>query len=95
MQVFGGINKLKTHDLPLPINLEGLKPGFRRAREAAGMPQVHFHDLRHSRTILLLPLGTPMEVVREVLGHTSIKTTERYAHVMVKPQREALAKLGE
>lgn len=81
--------------LPLPINFEGLKTGFRRAREAAGMPHVHFHDLRHSCATLLLQLGTPMEVVREVLGHTSIKTTERYAHVMVKPQREALAKLGE
>jgi integrase len=33
-------------------------------------------------------------VVREILGHTSIKTTERYAHVMVQPQRRALAKLG-
>lgn len=81
--------------LPLPINFEGLKTGFRRAREAAGMPHARFHDLRHSCATLLLQLGTPMEVVREILGHTSVKTTERYAHVMVQPQREALAKLGD
>jgi site-specific recombinase XerD len=35
-----------------------------------------------------------MEVVREILGHTSVKTTERYAHVMVAPQRAAPEKLG-
>jgi integrase len=34
--------------LPLAINFEGIKTGFRRAREAAGMNHVHFHDLRHS-----------------------------------------------
>jgi integrase len=80
--------------LPLPITFEGVKTGFRRAREAAGMPEVHFHDLRHSCATILLGLGAELHVVREILGHTSIKTTERYAHVMVKPQREALQKLG-
>lgn len=81
--------------LPLTINFEGLKSGFRRAREAAGMPHVHFHDLRHSCATILLQLGVELHVVREILGHTSVKTTERYAHVMVKPQREALGKLGD
>lgn len=80
--------------LPLPINFEGIKSGFRRAREAAGYPEVHFHDLRHSCATIMLGLGVDLHVVREILGHTSIKTTERYAHVMVKPQREALNKLG-
>ena len=80
--------------LPLPISFEGVKTGFRRAREAAGYPDVHFHDLRHSCATILLGLGADLHVVREILGHTSIKTTERYAHVMVAPQRAALAKLG-
>jgi integrase len=81
--------------LPLAINFEGVKTGFRRAREAAAMPEVHFHDLRHSCATILLQLGADLHVVREILGHTSIKTTERYAHVMLKPQREALTKLGD
>jgi integrase len=58
------------------------------------MPDVHFHDLRHSCATILLGLRVPLYVVREILGHTSIKTTERYAHVMVGPRREALQKLG-
>jgi len=59
------------------------------------MPEVHFHDLRHSCATILLQLGAELHVVREILGHTSVKTTERYAYVMLKPQREALAKLGD
>lgn len=80
--------------LPLAIGFEGVKSGFRRARESAGMPGVHFHDLRHSCATIMLGLGVELHVVREILGHTCIKTTERYAHVMVKPQRDALNKLG-
>lgn len=81
--------------LPLGISFEGVKSGFRRARERAGMPHVHFHDLRHSCATVMLGLGVELHVVREILGHTSVKTTERYAHVMTGPQREALEKLGQ
>ncbi|BAP87266.1 integrase family protein [Burkholderiales bacterium GJ-E10] len=81
--------------LPMRINFEGVKSGFRRAREAAGMAHVHFHDLRHSCATIMLGVGVPMHVVREILGHSSIRTTERYAHVLVAPQRAALKKLGD
>jgi len=80
--------------VPLALNAEGLKSGFRRAREAAGMPQVHFHDLRHSCATILLSLDTPLDVVRDILGHTTIKTTERYSHALVHRQRQALEGLG-
>lgn len=80
--------------VPLRINYEGLKSGFRRAREAAGMAHVHYHDLRHSCATILLALGTPLDVVRDILGHTTIKTTERYAHALVARQRTALEGLG-
>jgi integrase len=76
--------------IPLQINFEGLKTGFRRAREAAGMPQIRFHDLRHSCASLLINMGTPLEVIRDILGHTSVRTTERYAHLLIDRQREAL-----
>lgn len=80
--------------VPLPLNAEGLKSGFRRAREAANRPEVHFHDLRHSCATILLSLGTPLDVVRDVLGHSTIKVTERYAHALVHRQRAALEGLG-
>lgn len=78
--------------LPLQITAEGLKTGFRRAREAAKMPEVHFHDLRHSCATILLASGADLYTVAKILGHTTVKTTERYAHHQVDAQRAALAK---
>lgn len=80
--------------IPLKLTAEGLKTGFRRARESAGMPHIHFHDLRHSTASLLINMGTPLEVVRDILGHTSVKTTERYAHLLIDRQRDALDALS-
>jgi integrase len=82
--------------LPLAVTFEGVKSGIRRAREKAGLPGIGFHILRHSCATILLspPINAPMHVVREILGHTSIKTTERYAHVQQAPQRAALEGLG-
>lgn len=76
--------------LPLKMNFEGLKTGFRRAREAAGMPHVHFHDLRHSCATILLASGTDLYTVAKILGHSTIKVTERYAHHQIAAQRSAL-----
>lgn len=78
--------------LPLGLNFEGLKTGFRRAREAAGMPEVHFHDLRHSCATILLASGADLYTVAKVLGHSTIKMTERYAHHQIDAQRDALGK---
>lgn len=82
--------------LPLGITFEGVKSGVRRARVKAGLPGIGFHILRHSCATILLspPINAPLHVVREILGHTSIKTTERYAHVQSQPQRDALEGLG-
>ena len=82
--------------IPLAVTFEGVKSGIRRARVKAGLPDVGFHTLRHSCATILLapPISAPMHVVREILGHTSIKTTERYAHVQTAPQRAALEGLG-
>ena len=79
--------------LSLPINFEGLKTGFQRARKKAKI-DANFHDLRHSCASLLINLGTPLEVVRDILGHTTVKTTERYAHIHIDRQQEALEKLS-
>jgi integrase len=78
--------------VPFSINFEGLKTGFRRAREKAGMPHVHFHDLRHSCASLLIESDVPIEVVSKIMGHSSIKMTERYVHIRAERQREALEK---
>jgi integrase len=79
----------------LGINFEGLKSGFRRAREAAGMPHVTFHDLRRSCGTLLIQRGVSLNVVSRILGHSSTTVTERvYAHLGGKQLRAGLNELS-
>lgn len=43
---------------------------------------IHFHLARHTFANLSLELGMPVEILQQVLGHCSIKTTMRYVHLM-------------
>lgn len=80
--------------VPLALNFEGLKSGFRRAREAAGMPHVTFHDLRRSCGTLLIQQGVPLHVVSRILGHSSTAVTERvYAHLSTAQVHQGLEAL--
>jgi integrase len=51
------------------------------ARIRAGMPEVRIHDLRHSFASLLINAGRSLYEVQKILGHTQVKTTQRYAHL--------------
>lgn len=51
------------------------------ARARAGMPEVRVHDLRHSFASLLINSGRSLYEVQKLLGHTQVKTTQRYAHL--------------
>lgn len=50
------------------------------------------HVFRHTRAIHLLSAGVPLIYIRDLLGHSSITTTERYARVLEKNKFEAIAK---
>lgn len=79
---------------PIPLNFEGLKSGFERARIKAGMPHVNFHDLRRSCGTLLIRQGVPLHIVSRILGHSSTSVTERvYAHLSSAQVREGLESL--
>lgn len=80
---------------PLTLTVEGMKSAWRRARVTAGMPHVNFHDLRHSCASILVGLGVDLYTISKVLGHSSVQSTQRYAHLQVSAQRAALQKIGE
>ena len=49
----------------------------------AGLGHWHPHELRHSAASILLNSGVPLEMVADVLGHASIRTTKDiYGHVL-------------
>ncbi|MCD8336705.1 MAG: site-specific integrase [Lachnospiraceae bacterium] len=50
------------------------------------------HTLRHSKAMHMLQAGNPIVYIRDVLGHTDINTTERYARADTAMKREALEK---
>ena len=51
------------------------------ARKSAGLSDVRMHDLRHSFASLLINSGRTLYEVQHILGHTQVKTTQRYAHL--------------
>jgi integrase len=69
---------------------EGLKTAFQRARIAAEMPWVNFHDLRHSCASILIASGATLYEVSVILGHSTVTTTQRYAHLEVSQQAKAM-----
>jgi integrase len=58
-----------------------MQNGFRAACERAGITNFRVHDLRHTCASWLVNAGVPLPEVRDLLGHSSIEMTERYAHL--------------
>lgn len=64
-------------------------------RTAAGLGRLRFHDLRHTAVSLLLALGVPPHVVREIVGHSDVKVTMMvYAHGNLDEKATALSQLS-
>jgi integrase len=59
------------------------------ARTRAGMPELRMHDLRHSFASFLINAGRSLYEVQNILGHTQLKTTQRYAHLSQNTLLEA------
>jgi integrase len=79
-----------------PMEPDNLRRSWAQIRQSAGLGNARFHDLRHTCVTLLLDLGAPPHVVREIVGHSDIEVTMTiYAHVSLGEKRKALGKLGE
>jgi integrase len=73
--------------------IASVQRSFGTACERAGIMDFRFHDLRHTCAAWLVQAGVPLTEVRDVLGHSTIKMTERYAHLAPENVRAALALL--
>ncbi|WP_432982173.1 site-specific integrase [Dactylosporangium sp. CA-233914] len=79
-----------------PIEPDNLRRSWYPLRSAIGAEGTRFHDLRHSCVTMLLDLGVPPHIVRDIVGHADIGVTMTiYAHASLDEKREALRKLDE
>jgi integrase len=67
---------------------------FERACELAGIGHCRIHDLRHTAASHLVMAGTPLNTVRELLGHSTMTMTLRYAHLAPEATAKAVETLN-
>ncbi|MWA01559.1 tyrosine-type recombinase/integrase [Actinomadura sp. LD22] len=73
-----------------PMDPDNFSHTFSKLAKRAGLGHWHPHELRHSGASLMLAQGTPLHVVSEILGHTSIAITKDvYGHLLVDDKRAA------
>jgi integrase len=70
-----------------------LEKTFHNTVKRAGLQDFHIHDLRHIFASWLVSEGVDLIKVRDLLGHSSIRMTERYAHLALNRLHEVVGML--
>lgn len=74
-----------------PFTFGALQYHYKNLLKSSGLPDVRFHDLRHTNATLLLRSSVPAKIVSSMLGHSSIGITmDTYSHVMTDMQSPAV-----
>jgi integrase len=64
---------------------------FSNVLKEAGLPHMHFHDLRHSVVTLLLAMGVDIRSIQDLVGHEDITTTLGVYGHMLPPMQQGIA----
>jgi len=95
-------HKLKEKDIVFtwasgdPISPNYVYHHFKELLTDHQLPNIRFHDLRHTFATLLLEEGVHPKIVADMLRHASVKTTlDTYSHVSADMQTRAAAQLGK
>lgn len=85
-----------TTSIGTAIGTHSLHRTFKALLRRAGLPDIRYHDLRHTAATLLLAQGVDPRTIMETLGHSQISLTlNTYAHVVPALQRTAAAKMDK
>jgi len=75
-----------------PISVSGVRWIISRYAQQSGIGKnIHPHSLRHSFATHLVNSGCDVRVVQEMLGHSSLSTTQRYTHVNIEGLKKVYA----
>jgi Site-specific recombinase XerD len=78
--------------LPVQFSANGVRWIISEARKKSGIKkQVSSHILRHTYATHLLEMGTDIMTLKDLLGHTDIKTTMLYLHVCNLEKQKAFS----
>ncbi len=81
-----------TTPVGTPIEPGSFSHAFTAMAESAGLGRWHLHETRHSAASLMLAMGTRLEVVSRILGHSSVTITmDTYGHLLGGENRAAAA----
>lgn len=84
-----------TSAVGTPIDPDNFAKAFVRLCESCGLGHWHPHEARHSAASVMLAQGVPLEVVSEVLGHSSISITKDvYGHLVEGAKRDAAERMA-
>lgn len=83
-------------ELGLPLNPPTVTRSFARAVEAAGLPAIKLHGLRHSHATAMLASGVSPKIAQERLGHFSVSLTlDTYSHTIAGMQAAVANQVAE
>ncbi|MFC1804294.1 tyrosine-type recombinase/integrase [Candidatus Omnitrophota bacterium] len=72
-----------------------IRKSFYAACRKAGITDFRFHDLRHTYGSQLAMCGVDLKTISELMGHKSVRMTERYTHITPGHKRHAVERLGQ
>ena len=91
--ILGGCRKIHANGVKGALHgkrIKSIKRSWDTARTAIGREDLRIHDLRHSLGTFLARQSQNLVVIKDILGHEDVRTTQRYLHTDAETTRKAL-----